>query len=87
MINLKWILSQINNRIPDICVISDEKIDEVGEIEPDKDHVREEPYSLPSGFEWDTIDLGDKSQVIFDLNYTLTLLKWFHTDPELILWV
>ena len=41
----------------------DEKIDEIGPIEPDKDHVREEPYSLPPGFEWDTIDLGDKSQV------------------------
>ncbi|MED6261471.1 glycylpeptide N-tetradecanoyltransferase [Ataeniobius toweri] len=30
-----------------------------GSIEPDKDHIREEPYSLPQGFSWDTLDLGN----------------------------
>ena len=49
-----------------ICV-SAEKIDEVGVIEADKDHVREEPYTLPSGFEWDTIDLGESKQVYHTL--------------------
>jgi len=44
-----------------------EKIDEVGVIEADKEHVRAEPYSLPVGFEWDTIDLGEAKQVCYVL--------------------
>ena len=38
-------------------------VEDVGIIEPDKEHVREQSYSLPAGFEWDTIDLGDNVQV------------------------
>lgn len=34
-----------------------------GSIEPDKDAIREEPYSLPQGFSWDTLDLGDPAVV------------------------
>lgn len=34
-----------------------------GSIEPDKDNIREEPYSLPQGFGWDTLDLGNPSVV------------------------
>ena len=46
-----------------IILFQGDKIDEVGIIEADKDHVREEPFSLPAGFEWDTVDLGDAKQV------------------------
>jgi len=41
----------------------DEAVDDVGKIEPDKEHVREESYSLPNGFEWDTLDLGNSTQL------------------------
>lgn len=34
-----------------------------GAIEADKDHVRQEPYSLPQGFAWDTLDLGSAEVV------------------------
>lgn len=34
-----------------------------GSIEPDKDNIREEPYSLPQGFSWDTLDLGNPAVV------------------------
>lgn len=34
-----------------------------GAIEADKDNVRREPYSLPQGFMWDTLDLGNADVV------------------------
>ena len=39
----------------------DEKITENAAIEADKptDDIRQEPYSLPSGFGWDTLDIRD----------------------------
>ena len=41
----------------------DEKIQmsENHEIESDKlqDEIRQDPYSLPPGFQWDTLDLND----------------------------
>ena len=32
-------------------------------MEGDKQDIRQEPFSLPGGFEWDTLDLGDETQV------------------------
>uniref|UniRef100_H2YR95 Glycylpeptide N-tetradecanoyltransferase n=1 Tax=Ciona savignyi TaxID=51511 RepID=H2YR95_CIOSA len=40
-----------------------EDVKDIGAIEPDKVHVREEPYSLPVEFEWDTVDLGNPNQL------------------------
>ncbi|KAL7286435.1 glycylpeptide N-tetradecanoyltransferase [Trichogramma pretiosum] len=37
----------------------DEKIETNEAIEPDKESVRAEPYSLPEGFHWDTLSLDD----------------------------
>lgn len=34
-----------------------------GCIEADKDNIRDEPYSLPQGFVWDALDLGDSAVV------------------------
>jgi len=42
---------------------SDEKVTETGAVEPDKDHVREEPLSLPDKFTWDDVNLSDSAQV------------------------
>ncbi|EHB09268.1 Glycylpeptide N-tetradecanoyltransferase 1 [Heterocephalus glaber] len=40
-----------------------------GPVEPDKDNIRQEPYTLPQGFTWDALDLGDRG-VLKEL-YTL----------------
>ena len=42
---------------------SGETVTSHGSIEPDKDNIREEPYSLPHGFSWDTLDLGNPAVV------------------------
>lgn len=34
-----------------------------GPVEPDKDIIRQEPYTLPQGFTWDALDLGDRGVV------------------------
>ena len=46
-----------------LCPSADEVITSHGAIEADKDHVRQEPYSLPQGFMWDTLDLGNADVV------------------------
>lgn len=43
--------------------LSGETVTSHGCIEPDKDSIREEPYSLPQGFSWDTLDLGSPAVV------------------------
>ncbi|XP_063525669.1 glycylpeptide N-tetradecanoyltransferase 2 isoform X7 [Pongo pygmaeus] len=73
------------------------KLDEVitshGAIEPDKDNVRQEPYSLPQGFMWDTLDLSS-AEVLKEL-YTLLNENYVEDDdnmfrfdysPEFLLW-
>lgn len=40
-----------------------ETVTSYGSIEPDKDNIRVEPYSLPQGFCWDTLDLGNPAVV------------------------
>lgn len=42
-------------------VIADEKVVGNEEIEQDKptDEIRQESYSLPQGFRWDTLDISD----------------------------
>ena len=47
---------------------SDEDIQDCGPIEEDKDvsEIRQEPYTLPPGFEWDTLDITDPKVVCGD---------------------
>ncbi|KAB1253896.1 Glycylpeptide N-tetradecanoyltransferase 2 [Camelus dromedarius] len=64
-----------------------------GAIEADKESVRQEPYSLPQGFTWDTLDLGN-AEVLREL-YTLLNENYvedndnmfrFDYSPEFLLW-
>uniref|UniRef100_A0A8C6R8Y4 Glycylpeptide N-tetradecanoyltransferase n=1 Tax=Nannospalax galili TaxID=1026970 RepID=A0A8C6R8Y4_NANGA len=64
-----------------------------GAIEPDKDKIRQEPYSLPQGFMWDTLDLSN-AEVLKEL-YTLLNENYVEDDdnmfrfdysPEFLLW-
>ncbi|MBZ3874203.1 Glycylpeptide N-tetradecanoyltransferase 2 [Sciurus carolinensis] len=52
-----------------------------GAIEPDKDNVRQEPYSLPQGFMWDTLDLSN-AEVLKEL-YTLLNENYVEDDDNM----
>ena len=41
----------------------DEVVTSHGPIEADKENIRQEPYSLPQGFMWDTLDLSNADVV------------------------
>uniref|UniRef100_A0A1A7Z881 Glycylpeptide N-tetradecanoyltransferase n=1 Tax=Nothobranchius furzeri TaxID=105023 RepID=A0A1A7Z881_NOTFU len=49
-----------------------------GPIEADKENIRQEPYSLPQGFMWDTLDLGN-ADVLKEL-YTLLNENYVEDD-------
>lgn len=38
-------------------------MEESGPMEPDKEEVREEPYSLSDKFMWDEVDVTDEVQI------------------------
>ncbi|XP_062334537.1 glycylpeptide N-tetradecanoyltransferase 1-like [Osmerus eperlanus] len=64
-----------------------------GSIEPDKDIIREEPYSLPQGFTWDALDLGNPAVLkelytLLNENYVEDDDNMFRFDysPEFLLW-
>ncbi|XP_053555813.1 glycylpeptide N-tetradecanoyltransferase 1 isoform X1 [Bombina bombina] len=64
-----------------------------GPIEPDKDNIRQEPYSLPQGFTWDALDLGDRGVLkelytLLNENYVEDDDNMFRFDysPEFLLW-
>ncbi|XP_030055809.1 glycylpeptide N-tetradecanoyltransferase 2 isoform X3 [Microcaecilia unicolor] len=61
------------------------KLDEVitshGAIEADKDNVRQEPYSLPQGFMWDTLDLSN-AEILKEL-YTLLNENYVEDDDNM----
>ncbi|XP_059487655.1 glycylpeptide N-tetradecanoyltransferase 2 [Neocloeon triangulifer] len=61
----------------------DEKITSNESIEPDKTaaEIRQEPYSLPDGFQWDTLDLNDPL-VLTEL-YTLLNENYVEDDDSL----
>lgn len=61
----------------------EEHIESNEPIEPNKskDEIRKEPYSLPQGFQWDTIDIGDPL-VLMEL-YTLLNENYVEDDDNM----
>ncbi|XP_070339484.1 glycylpeptide N-tetradecanoyltransferase 1 isoform X2 [Equus asinus] len=64
-----------------------------GPVEPDKDNIRREPYTLPQGFTWDALDLGDRGVLkelytLLNENYVEDDDNMFRFDysPEFLLW-
>uniref|UniRef100_A0A8C5P265 Glycylpeptide N-tetradecanoyltransferase n=1 Tax=Jaculus jaculus TaxID=51337 RepID=A0A8C5P265_JACJA len=64
-----------------------------GPVEPDKDNIRQEPYTLPQGFIWDALDLGDRGVLkelytLLNENYVEDDDNMFRFDysPEFLLW-
>jgi len=48
-----------------LSCVADEDVHTHGPIEPDKsvDEIRQEPYSLPPGFSWDSLDIDNPAVV------------------------
>ncbi|KAF6214060.1 hypothetical protein GE061_011791 [Apolygus lucorum] len=61
----------------------DEKITASGPIEPDKtsNEIRQEPYSLPEGFQWDTLVLDDP--LVLKELYTLLTENYVEDDDAM----
>ncbi|XP_067412345.1 glycylpeptide N-tetradecanoyltransferase 1 isoform X1 [Emydura macquarii macquarii] len=64
-----------------------------GPVEPDKDNIRQEPYTLPPSFTWDALDLGDRGVLkelytLLNENYVEDDDNMFRFDysPEFLLW-
>lgn len=45
------------------AIFADEVVTSHGPIEADKENIRQESYSLPQGFMWDTLDLSNADVV------------------------
>lgn len=45
------------------ALLPGEVVNTHGPVEPDRDNIRQEPYTLPQGFTWDALDLGDRGVV------------------------
>ena len=52
-----------NSSISLCAIFADEVVTSHGPIEVDKENIRQEPYSLPQGFMWDTLDLSNADVV------------------------
>ncbi|XP_069770418.1 glycylpeptide N-tetradecanoyltransferase 2 isoform X6 [Narcine bancroftii] len=64
-----------------------------GPIEPDKENIRQEPYSLPQGFMWDTLDMGSSEELkelytLLNENYVEDDDNMFRFDysPQFLQW-
>ncbi|XP_072910636.1 glycylpeptide N-tetradecanoyltransferase 2 isoform X3 [Hemitrygon akajei] len=64
-----------------------------GSIEPDKENIRQEPYSLPQGFMWDTLDMGNTEELkelytLLNENYVEDDDNMFRFDysPQFLQW-
>ncbi|XP_065915601.1 glycylpeptide N-tetradecanoyltransferase 2-like [Dysidea avara] len=66
-----------------------QEVGEVGPIEPLPEHVRQEPYSLPQGFQWVTLNSSDAEEVVYfmrktqpTLGFSLALFYYTTTHPH-----
>ncbi|XP_038653883.1 glycylpeptide N-tetradecanoyltransferase 2 isoform X2 [Scyliorhinus canicula] len=71
----------------------DEVVTTHGSIEPDKENIRQEPYSLPQGFMWDTLDMGSSEELkelytLLNENYVEDDDNMFRFDysPQFLQW-
>lgn len=55
---------------------ADEVVTSHGPIEAEKENIRQEPYSLPQGFMWDTLDLSNSDVVstVYSSNAKMALV-------------
>ena len=58
------------------CAFTDEVVTSHGPIEADKENIRQEPYSLPQGFMWDTLDLSNAEVVRLYQDQAYMLINW-----------
>lgn len=62
---------------------SDEEVSECGCIEENKpiEELRSEPYTLPQGFVWDTLDISNEKVVCWNLLPQQIVVKWTQLEP------
>ncbi|XP_062900200.1 glycylpeptide N-tetradecanoyltransferase 2 isoform X2 [Mobula hypostoma] len=84
--------SGTHSRYPNLVPI-DEVVTTHGSIEPDKENIRQEPYSLPQGFMWDTLDMGNTEELkelytLLNENYVEDDDNMFRFDysPQFLQW-
>ena len=65
-----------------------QEVGEVGPIEPLPEHARQEPYSLPQGFQWVALSLNDSEEVVkfttecSDLNADNSVINFILSHPN-----
>ncbi|XP_069770416.1 glycylpeptide N-tetradecanoyltransferase 2 isoform X4 [Narcine bancroftii] len=82
-----------STQIPLLGHTTDEVVTTHGPIEPDKENIRQEPYSLPQGFMWDTLDMGSSEELkelytLLNENYVEDDDNMFRFDysPQFLQW-
>ena len=71
----------------------DEDVSECGCIEDDKpiEELRREPYTLPQGFVWDTLDISDEKVVctalFLHLHVVYNVVKFYSCIISLLKWL
>lgn len=72
------------------AIFADEVVTSHGPIEADKENIRQEPYSLPQGFMWDTLDLSNADVVSTECVLVSTFIRAAANDifqtKGVILW-
>ena len=78
------------------CVVLDEDVNECGCIEDDKpiEELRSEPYTLPQGFVWDTLDISDEKVVctalflcLVDNVENMLVISFYSWEKPVQMWV
>ena len=66
-----------------------QEVGEIGPIEPLPEHVRQEPYSLPQGFQWVTLSGSNAKEVIkfgskrsWTSNITMSIFNFIMSHPN-----
>ena len=62
---------------------SDEEVSECGCIEENKsiEELRSDPYTLPQGFVWDTLDISNEKVVCWNLLPERIIVQWTRLEP------
>lgn len=77
-----WLENSCKPLTKGCAIFVDEVVTSHGPIEADKENIRQEPYSLPQGFMWDTLDLSNADVVsaVFVQNTPMKLIRLIKTE-------
>ena len=62
---VKSLVCKEADELAGLCILwRGQEVGEVGPIKPLQEHVRQEPYSLPQGFHWVTLNSSNAEEVV-----------------------